>query len=370
MGCPGAESGIKTDAPVRLDRAKTYSLLVESAARRWLQSRYIYRLYIGRRCIFMKSLMYCDGVALSGRPSGWDGNTMNRFQRILLLVLCLVILMGAVHLAPTPSASAASTCGKTTRWNVNLERDLRDIGDVYVWNTDDNILHIRPVLLYGWHMQESWMDVRTYFGGFPRNADGTFNYGAFLYHRTHSPIVREDYYALRFRSSWLTGTEMHIALRLDMVKLNSYGQVIDRAVAWGYQKAVGPAMYLKHVIQTCLDLSQYQGCKTYYWSSSTKLYQWAYTSRTPNDSFNLTFQRNAFSPDITLRQALYLSDNGLARLAKHAVGALLNAEHPGVNYPYSVGEVFQKFWQSYDTRNYAAAANVFYEANWLTCPLP
>src|SRR5687767_14609257 len=186
---------------------------------------------------------------------------MRNAQRILLLFLCLITLVVTVNLTPPKRAMAQSeTCGRVTRWNIVRERDLGDIGDVYIWNTYDGRMFIRPVLMYNWRMQESWMEVKTYFGGLPKNPDGTFNYPLFRYHRTFYPHVTEDLWNLKM--TWLTGTEMHIAMRFDVVKYNNSGtSIIDSAVAWGYQKAVGPAMYFKHTIQICRDLSQYQGCK-------------------------------------------------------------------------------------------------------------
>lgn len=292
---------------------------------------------------------------------------MQRFQKALLLVLTLLMLVVSIHFTPVRTAQAAYTCGATTRWNVVLERDMRDIGDVYVWNTSDSRLNVRPVLQYGWHMSETWLDVATYFGGLPRNADGTLQYSSFDYHRTHSPARTDYVYNLPWRSSWLIGTELHIALRLNMVKLDSSGRVIDRAIGWGYQKAVGPALYFKHTIHTCKDLSQYDGCPNYWWQSSTHHDSWV--NHRPTDSFNRTFGRTAFNPDKTLLQVLALTDNGLGRAARHSVAALLNADHPNINYAYSVSEVMSIWYKSYDTRNYASAANTFIEANNTGCPL-
>lgn len=292
---------------------------------------------------------------------------MNRIQHSLLLILAAVLLVVSVQLGPARTAQAAYTCGATTRWNVVLERDMRDVGDVYTWNTSDNILHTRSVVLYGWHIQESWMEAKTYFGALPRNSDGTFNYSLFSNHRTHANVT-EYTFSLPFKSSWLTGTEMHMAWRMSMVKLDSYGRIVDHAIAWGYQKSVGPALYYKHTIHTCKDLSQYDGCQNYWWRTDDHLDSWV--NHSPNDSFNQTFGRTAFSPDITLRQALYLEGNGVQRAARHTVAALLNADHPNINYAYTVSEVMSLWYRSFDTKNYAAAANTFYEANSTGCPLP
>ena len=75
---------------------------------------------------------------------------------------------------------------------------------------------------------------------------------------------------------------------------------------------------------------------------------------------------------LTLREALDFNDNsGGEALLKHAAAAVLNAAHPDVDYPYSVGEVvsmFQSAWADLEGDD-NETKDMFDEANNLGCPI-
>jgi len=58
-----------------------------------------------------------------------------------------------------------------------------------------------------------------------------------------------------------------------------------------------------------------------------------------NDVFGVTW----YPADYTLYDAIWARGGGLGKLARHGTAALLNAAHPGLNYPLSVAEVIAAF---------------------------
>jgi hypothetical protein len=88
-----------------------------------------------------------------------------------------------------------------------------------------------------------------------------------------------------------------------------------------------------------------QGCSDGFWKNHPE--DWV--GFCPNNLFNVVFMRPVFDPDITLLEALDLMGGGIEALARQAVGALLNASNPNVNYPLTVMEVIQKFQAAYDS---------------------
>ena len=77
------------------------------------------------------------------------------------------------------------------------------------------------------------------------------------------------------------------------------------------------------------------GCTPGFWKNSTG----SWVGYTTGQSFDAVFGVNAFSPDITLLQALELGGGGVNALARHATAALLNASHSGVNYGMTPAQV-------------------------------
>src|SRR5574340_408960 len=215
---------------------------------------------------------------------------MTSIRRTFIFVLSLAVLAGSVqaNFSPATPAHASDTnvCGSTTDRTIILESNRQVVGSVSTWNTTDNQLYLRVMLQDGWQMRASWLELKTWLKGLTVNSNGTFNYQAFPYQWTYNPPVSDDIY--RLPMAWMTGSEMHIALRLDLVKLDANGAVTSEQTAWayqkGYQRAAWTTWYFKHTIQTCQDLSTYQGCKNTFWVSSRNSSQWI--TLKPTDSFN------------------------------------------------------------------------------------
>lgn len=87
----------------------------------------------------------------------------------------------------------------------------------------------------------------------------------------------------------------------------------------------------------CTIEDQGEGCTPGYWKNH--LDKWAPTGYSTGDDFDTTFGVNYFSPNINLGQAINMNGGGLKKVARHGTAALLNASHPGVNYPATVAEV-------------------------------
>jgi len=79
----------------------------------------------------------------------------------------------------------------------------------------------------------------------------------------------------------------------------------------------------------------YEGLTPGYWKNHVD----AWNGYSPTDDFDFVFGTNAFTPDVTLLEALKLKGGGLNALARHAVAALLNAADTEINYCWSVAVV-------------------------------
>lgn len=92
-----------------------------------------------------------------------------------------------------------------------------------------------------------------------------------------------------------------------------------------------------------LDCS-WEGCSHGFWKKHEDA--WKVTGYNTTADFDSTFGCDAFACDKTLMGALGLGGGELSALAREAVAALLNAAHPGVDYPLTPGEVIQKVQQA------------------------
>lgn len=115
-----------------------------------------------------------------------------------------------------------------------------------------------------------------------------------------------------------------------------------------------------------------EGCSHGFWKNHEEA--WAPTGYDPSDDFDATFSDctfvcDAFDPDITLSKALELKGGGLNALAREAVAALLNAAHPGVNYPLTVAEVMGKVQAAIGSGDYGTAKDELNAYNSLEGPL-
>lgn len=117
------------------------------------------------------------------------------------------------------------------------------------------------------------------------------------------------------------------------------------------------------------------GCSHGYWKNHQD--KWGPTGYDPTDDFDSTFSDDAFDcdafhPDITLMDALWLKGGGLNALAREAVAALLNAVHPEVDYALRPEEVIAKVQGTVDSGKYEATKNELegYDAHSIGgCPL-
>jgi hypothetical protein len=80
-----------------------------------------------------------------------------------------------------------------------------------------------------------------------------------------------------------------------------------------------------------------EGCSHGYWKNH--LAAWGPTGFHPTDDFDTIFGVNVFNPNRTLLQALQAGGGGINNLGRQGVAALLDAAHPGVNFPLSVSQV-------------------------------
>jgi hypothetical protein len=112
-----------------------------------------------------------------------------------------------------------------------------------------------------------------------------------------------------------------------------------------------------------------QGCTPGFWRQDQHFDDWVPTGFAPTDDFDTVFGRDAFSPDITLGEAVMLMGGGLEALARAAVAALLNSAHPDIAYPLTTAEVISMFQAAFDSGDYEPTALDFDELNNLGCPL-
>lgn len=111
-----------------------------------------------------------------------------------------------------------------------------------------------------------------------------------------------------------------------------------------------------------------EGCTPGFWKQSQHFDQWP-EGYEPDQMIGEAFEL-AVGPDLTLLQALKLDGGDLNALLRHAVAALLNAAHPGANFPYSVEEVIALFQQALQTGDTEGIKDLFEQANEAGCPFP
>ncbi|MBJ6723708.1 SdrD B-like domain-containing protein [Geomesophilobacter sediminis] len=110
-----------------------------------------------------------------------------------------------------------------------------------------------------------------------------------------------------------------------------------------------------------------KGCSLGYWKTHTA--NWPSASHT-TDNFDSVFGTNAFTPDITLLQALNLGGGGVENLARQAAAALLNAEDGRISgFPLTVAQIKAAVVNAVVTGNYDALATQLDGYNNLGCPL-
>ena len=125
------------------------------------------------------------------------------------------------------------------------------------------------------------------------------------------------------------------------------------------------------VITECRLPFGFEGCSPGYWKQDQHFDSWQVYS--PTDTFNTVFGVSGPFPDsLTLLEALNLTGGGVNALARHAVAALLDSIHSGVDYALSPAEVIaetQAALASGDATLIEATKNKFRVLNERGCPL-
>lgn len=93
-------------------------------------------------------------------------------------------------------------------------------------------------------------------------------------------------------------------------------------------------------------LGALQGCSVDFWRNNYALW----VGYEPGDIFYENFERDALSTTLNFTTAINLDLrlHGIHGLVREALAALLNASHPGVQYPLSEEEVLDEFQRAYD----------------------
>ena len=90
----------------------------------------------------------------------------------------------------------------------------------------------------------------------------------------------------------------------------------------------------------------------------------------PGADFDATFGVNGFNPNISLLTALNTGGGGKNALARHAVAALLNSVHSGVDYGLSSAEVISLVQSAFASGDFESAKNRLAGLNEADCVLP
>jgi hypothetical protein len=109
------------------------------------------------------------------------------------------------------------------------------------------------------------------------------------------------------------------------------------------------------------------GCTPGFWKNSAG--SWPPTGYSTGQDFDVVFGVDAFTPNITLLQALNLGGGGINALARHAVAALLNSSHPGVDYDLSTAAVITAVQDAVNGGDIEGTKNELAALNERSCPL-
>jgi hypothetical protein len=120
-----------------------------------------------------------------------------------------------------------------------------------------------------------------------------------------------------------------------------------------------------------------EGCTPGYWKNHAGTYSWsnggqkkpsAWMGYSPLDGFDATFGVTS-SFGGTLIDALVRGGGGEIALGRHAVAALLNAAHSGVDYDLTAAEVISAVQAAYASGDFEGAKNTLASLNEQGCPL-
>lgn len=106
-----------------------------------------------------------------------------------------------------------------------------------------------------------------------------------------------------------------------------------------------------------------EGCTPGFWKNHEDVWP------IPTDTdFDTLFGRDAYSPDITMLDAVNLRGGQLNALSRHAAAAYLNAESAVVDFDMTTAEVVATFQAAFDSGDYSSGQSTFVELNELGCP--
>jgi hypothetical protein len=110
-----------------------------------------------------------------------------------------------------------------------------------------------------------------------------------------------------------------------------------------------------------------QGCSHGYWKNHPAA--WAATGYAVSQDFDAVFGVNAFTPNRTLLQALQAGGGGINNLGRQGVAALLDAAHPGVDFPLTRDEVILAVQNAVLSGNVNTVASQLDTLVTIGCPL-
>jgi hypothetical protein len=120
-----------------------------------------------------------------------------------------------------------------------------------------------------------------------------------------------------------------------------------------------------------------EGCTPGFWKNHTDTVKypnaWPPTGYSPNQLIEAVFaidvNGNGIVDGPTLIEGLNAGGGGLNALYRHAVAALLNSAHPGIDYSFSTAQVIAMFQAAIVSGNYEATKNLFAAENEQGCPI-
>ena len=111
-----------------------------------------------------------------------------------------------------------------------------------------------------------------------------------------------------------------------------------------------------------------EGCTLGFWKQEHHFGFWPDPYH-PEMPFEDAFGEVDDYEDLTLLDALKLGGGGIKALMRQATAALLNAQHPDINYLYPTAEVISMFQAAFKSEDYETTKDLFDAANEAGCPL-
>ena len=111
-----------------------------------------------------------------------------------------------------------------------------------------------------------------------------------------------------------------------------------------------------------------EGCTLGFWKQEHHFGFWPDPYH-PDMPFEGAFGNVDDYEDLTLLDALKLGGGGIKALLRQTTAALLNAQHPDINYLYLTAEVISKFQTAIASGDYETTKDLFDAANEAGCPL-